>query len=406
MTSPRLIRARVPTLGLLLASGVVALELASASTAELDRSASATRPAHAVRPTRAAKVTAYVMLADGRLAKASLARRRLIAVRRFRKHGEISPWIGRYLAFSNDLRSLYVLLPRVQGRRQALMLVDRRTLTARRRVDLPPEIEFRGIAVGRKTGRIYLIGSRPAEPTPAAGTTSVVASVPRAGSWNISPEAVRIGNGHNWWPWDLALSQDERYLYMSYHGACIPGSGASCTSGADALTIANEAFANCENDSSITSGCLPRVHGAVIAYRDGIIATSGEGPLLEITPRGDIVRTWDARLPGNHIMEAALDRGERYLSVIGSCAYRGGLAVVDRTTGRTRVIAPPTSGGRRPIICGERIVIARDGTAVIARSPTPRASGSPASLAVVAGKTFRRTTIPLPAEALDVIIEG
>jgi hypothetical protein len=216
-------------------------------------------------------------------------------------------------------------------------------------------------------------------------------------TWNV-----RRADGRFWWVLDAAVSEDERRLYVSYHGGCAETD--VCTTGADWLDIAGDRARRCQDQTYPYSGCLGRVHGSVAVYEDGVVAATGEGPIIQIDRRGRIARAWKSRIPGNHLMQFALDRKRRLLYAIGSCGYRGGLSRIDLKSGRSRVTGYPSSSSSGGV-CGERIAIGPKSLIAVASNPTPVPQGSPSSLLLVDASTGHLIrSVAAPVETLDVLV--
>jgi hypothetical protein len=140
----------------------------------------------------------------------------------------------------------------------------------------------------------------------------------------------------------------EDRLFVSWHG--------TSTSGADSVDGEGRRF-GCGEPGRPNEGCLG-VHGNVEPLANGVVGSTGEGPLRRFDSVGRVIAEVDPRLPRNHVMEFAV-AGDRRAYVIGSCLYSGGLSVVDLALRRTRVLVrPPRPGGRLPHVCGERIAVA------------------------------------------------
>jgi hypothetical protein len=312
------------------------------------------------------------------------------------------PDVGRFLALSRDGETLYVLVPWTPATRQSVMAVDPAGVRIRARFRLPRGVAYRSLVAGSKTGRLYAFGNRPAAkntPTPA---TAVVTVLDATSGAVLSTWDVRKANGRFWWVLDAAVSDDERRLYVSYHGGCSESD--VCTTGADWLDIVDDRARRCGGQRYPYSGCLGRVHGSVAIYEDGVVAATGEGPIIQIDGRGRITRAWKSRIPRNHLMQFALDRKRGLLYAIGSCGYRGGLSRIDVKSGRSRVVGYPSSSASSGI-CGERIAVGPESLVAVASNPRPVPQGSPSSLLLVDASTGRLIrSVPASVETLDVLV--
>ena len=313
-----------------------------------------------------------------------------------------TPDVGRFLALGRDGDALFVLVPWTPDARQVVAIVDPETLRVRARLRLPRGVAFRSLVVGSESGRLYLFGNRPAKrKTPAPQSVVVAVLDPRSGvvlsTWNA-----RRANGRFWWVLDAAVSQDERRLYLSYHGGCSESD--VCTTGADWLDIVGDRIGRCRRRPYPASGCLGRVHGSVEAYEGGLLATTGGAPIIWIDGRGRVARTWRSGIRRNHLMQFALDRKRDRLYALGSCAYSGGLSRIDLNTGRARVTGYPLSSSWDGV-CGERIALGPNSLVAAARNPAPVPQSSPSRLLVLDGNTGRVIhSTAVPVEAIDLVV--
>jgi hypothetical protein len=133
--------------------------------------------------------------------------------------------VGNYLGLSNSRRLLFALEPRPASSPpttpQAVTVVSLARLRVVARYTLPQGILFRSLTVGPRTGRLYLAGNRFADGTTQLGAQQeeVVAAVvdPKTGGL-IFANTIREAEGHNWMVLASAISPDERYLFVTYHG--------------------------------------------------------------------------------------------------------------------------------------------------------------------------------------------
>jgi hypothetical protein len=257
--------------------------------------------------------------------------------------------------------------------------LDPRTLAVKRRYSLPRAIAFRSLVRGPRSGRLYLAGNNRDD--------DALAAVLDPRSSRLEFTTVRTGPP-DWYVFATAVSRDERRLFLSYHG--------TRTTGADWLAVEGFALRRCSVQSRPDVGCL-NLHGDVAAYGGHVLATTGDGPVVELDLAGATVRRFDPRIPGNHLIEFALDRVSRRLLVIGSCGYAGGLSLIDLRSGRARVL------GYRHRICGERVAPASGRVAVVAANQLPVPEGGAGLVKTVdlrSGKLVHRTDVE--AEPLDL----
>jgi hypothetical protein len=348
-------------------------------------------------PTRISGVRVFSLLAD----------RRLLALSADTGKVEMStalgpksptPQVGRFLALSGDARTLYVLVPWTRSARQVVTAVDPAGLQIRARFRLPRGVAYRSLVAGSKSGRLYVAGNRPAGKDAPAPSDAVVTVLDPASRTVLSTWTVRNADGHFWWVLDTAVSEDERRLYVSYHGGCDAESDL-CTTGADRLDIRGKRASRCQGQPYPHSGCLGRVHGQVATYQGGVVAATGEGPIIHVDGRGRLARAWKTEIPGNHLMQFALDRMRRLVYAIGSCGYRGGLSRIELATGTARVTGYPSGD-----ICGERIVLGPGSLIVVASNPTPVPQGGRSTVLLVDASTGDLIrSVATPVESLDLV---
>lgn len=301
------------------------------------------------------------------------------------------PNSGRFLALAPDGGTLFVLMPGAADVAQVIAVVDPETLRVRARISVPAEIIFRALVVGPGSGRLYLFGNR----LTAGGNgaeDAVVAIVDPTRSTNVRTWTIRDAGGHDWFVFDAAVSADESRVYVSYHGGCGPDDFALCTGGADWLDAEAGELTSCRRRSLPANGCISRVHGGVEALGNRFLATTGEGPILEIQG-ARIPARWKHRLAGNHVMEFAVDSMRDQVYVTGQCYYVGGVSLVDIKSGQTRVLTRD--------VCGDRIAVGTDLVAVAEQGQaSPQAVPSRIALISRTGQVVR--FIRLPLEALDL----
>jgi hypothetical protein len=191
---------------------------------------------------------------------------------------------------------------------------------------------------------VYAFGNLAGE----AGAASAVLAVldPRRGE-PATQQTLREAGGHNWEVFDAALNGDENRLVASYHGGCQPPAVSVCTTGADVFELRQGTLQRCTAPAETNRGCLAEVHGTIALYRGGLVATTGEGPVISVDANGRIRRRWNTGIARNHLMQLALDGGWRRALVIGPCTYSGGLSIIDLVSGRTQVRSYPVASGPR-----------------------------------------------------------
>jgi hypothetical protein len=287
--------------------------------------------------------------------------------------GATTRYVGDLLARSRDGRTVYALTA------HAVVALDAPTLAVTRRYALPPRTTFRAIAVGQRTGRLYLAGN-----TPSAAVGAVLA--PASGRY-LAQTTLR--GGGDWLVLGISVADDERSLYVSYHG--------SSTTGADRVAVRGRGLARCRDRTPPRIACLSE-HGNVRAWRGSVVATTGEGPLLVLSPAGAALARIQLGLPGNHVMQLAISPDGSEAAVIGSCGYAGGLSLVDLATRTRRVF-----GRIDREICGERVAYSGN-SVLVARNALPVPQGTPSAITVVDRATGRVTrSIPVPTDVLELL---
>lgn len=305
---------------------------------------------------------------------------------------------GRLLAYAARRNELFVLV-RTGGRaRDAVVVLDARTLRSKRRYVLDGNEIGRGIEYRARSGLLYVFSNRPGAFTTSSGTRELAAVVTiLAASTGATRKVfvVRQPDRRDWWIYRGIVSGDERMLWVSYHG--------SETTGADWVLLADGIpTARCAVETGPGEGCQPRVHGNVERYGRGVIAATGHSSaIVQLGRSGEIERTWNARLPNNHLMEFAISPADRTLAALGSCLQTGGLSRVALVGGRVRVLVPASRPGfpnRR--LCGDRVLVIPGRRLLVARAP----AGFEPPLVVVDARNGRVVArMPAPRDAADVV---
>jgi hypothetical protein len=224
---------------------------------------------------------------------------------------------GQLLTKSAD--QIFAILPTLD--RMAVAAMDLRTFAGRQIATLAVD-HYKALAVGARTGRLFVFGS-----------TAVVALSPKT---NEAKALVFFGDRQIAWG---AVSPEEKRLYASYHGR---GSGV-------------EWFEETA-DGWKSAGHLMS-HGNFLLLENSLLAATGEGEIIEADDRGNIARSFDTRLSGNHLMEFAFDEPQETIYAVGECDYAGGFTATPRKAdASTRVILPI----RNFDACGDRIAVSPD----------------------------------------------
>jgi hypothetical protein len=337
-------------------------------------------------PKTSPKSIALALLLDGRLVRVSLPVG-VVAAPVLLSRGAI-PTTGHYLAHDANGRTLFALVNRAGGKRDVLVVVDVATGEVRARYELTGEAHFGSVAIGSRTGRIYLFGNR--------GRSAIVAIRAPDGRIELGRWTARGGRSGNWSVYRGVVSEDERLLYLSYHGPD--------TSGADVFRVDEQRRAECPIPPKPSLGCFHLVHGNMEPLGDELVAATGDFGFIRVGPDGTTSGRWDAGLEGNHLTDFTLDRAEGRVYAVGSCGYAGGFSVVDLASDRVRVLVPPASPPAP--VCGERTALAPGSLLVVGKTERPSPiPGKRGALLLVDAKTGRlRGSISTPAEPIDVLV--
>ncbi|MEW6637952.1 MAG: hypothetical protein AB1425_14195 [Actinomycetota bacterium] len=266
---------------------------------------------------------------------------------------------------------------------------------------------FRSLAVGPKTGRLYLFGNRPGGeiggPAGNNGEEAAVVTVldPDDGR-ALRSETVREDGGRAWSVYRGGVSADERRLFIGYHGG---------TTGADWVEITPDGLDRCRKRVPAYQGCIP-AHGDVEAYGDRLLTATSDPPRIVETGReGEITREWDTKLEGNHMADFVVDDGADRLYALGSCGYTGGLSRIDLGTRQVEPLVPTQAGLDRPsererAVCGERMALGTGSLLVVGKTArvVPQAE-MPGSLLLIDGDTrIKVRAVDTPSEPVDVLV--
>jgi hypothetical protein len=289
------------------------------------------------------------------------------------------------MALDRDGRTLFVLVTGA-NERATIATVDTATLQVAATLDPGASLEYHGLAIGPRTGRLYLFANH--------GGDAVVRILDPVGRQEPQTWLAHASGGRTWRVYQGAVTADESALYLSYHGPD--------TTGIDRFEIQPIGLLRCNIVTFPDSGCL-RTHGSFALHDGALIAATGDSPVLALDPVSGARRgEYDLKLEGNHLTEFGIAGGIGRLFAVGSCGYTGGLATVDLASHQTHLLAPSRTAG---VICGERIAALGDGSLlVVAKTAIPAPSLAPGALVVLSsdGKTLR--TIKTSAEPIDLLL--
>jgi hypothetical protein len=289
---------------------------------------------------------------------------------------------GSLLAASADGETAYAL---VRGRRQHVARIPS-SGGATRRIDLPHDTAWRRLAVGPRTGRLYLAGNVAGERRNELGAIELGVRL-----LVLSPEGsllerrdVRAPEGRDWYVSWLTVARDESSVLVGYHG--------TDTTGADLVEL--DPLRICRDRTPAWGACLAHNHGRAEWVGDEILAATGERELALLDRTGRVVRELDSGLRSTHLMEFALTDSAAY--AFGDCVKGSGVARV------------PFDGSepRRLPGCGDVGALLGESILVLGRrwARDPYGRGRDASLAFVdleRGEVVR--TLALPEDPADVL---
>lgn len=339
-----------------------------------------------------------MLLADNHLLKLALPGGVVVARQRL---GRPSPDArgSHVMALDGDGRIVHVVVSDGPGRHSRVVAVDAATLRLRARHPLEAGSVYRSLAIGPRTGHLYLFGNQPS----AAGASVVVVRLEETTGKAVGRWSLHRADRWDWRVYRGVVSADEEQIAISYHGPD--------TSGADVLSIETGRRIPCWRAPPSGSGCAATAHGRLDPHGERFLAATGSPTIEQITDSGRVVQRWETGLAGNHLMEFAVEESADRLYAIGSCGYVGGLNVVDLAARRSYPLAPPirrTPGSEKPgpeAVCGERIELL-DGLLAIARTarpvPDPEASGAVLLIDARDGRPLRAVSVP--SEPVDLLL--
>jgi hypothetical protein len=271
---------------------------------------------------------------------------------------------GHLIALSQDRSRLYVIpLLDDRGGTEVEVLASE---TGVKLGSLHPgigDIEYRSLAVGSVTGRLYLVGADAARivTTVMDASAGVVVSSVTSRLWQNGGSVV--GND---FPYQVTITSDEGVVAYStssadYHRA-----------GLDWFAIHNGQLDRC-NGVPLAQPCMQGVSWGVAQLGGSLLAVNNQETLGTVDvssgARADVLRLPIGDVGTGFLEDLAFD-GRRVV-VLGSCAYGGGLALIDVQTKVAQSVAPaitPTGEFPPPIaaVCGQLPIILSDGSIVFA----------------------------------------
>jgi hypothetical protein len=309
---------------------------------------------------------------------------------------------GAHLIATNlDQSILFILIRGDAQSHSSVAVVDTVEMKLLRTYPLPGGMEFQGIAVGARTGHIYLSGNQiRGSPVPRSVPFNSHSYIGDPVVWVLDP-----GDGtviHRWRPnlpeendwlvYQAEPSEDEGQILVSYHG--------SNTTGIDSFDVREDELLRCKSRQTPRFGCT-YAHGAFIQVRDRLFTATGRPGILE-HKSGRVDRVFDTELEGNHLMEFTIDHGQGRIYAIGSCGNAGGLSVLELNGGGQdakmnadgwswQVVGNPAPRPQILIknreVCGERIAVESGSLIVVAQTHGPGSLDIPGALLFLDGGT-------------------
>jgi hypothetical protein len=259
------------------------------------------------------------------------------------------------------------------------------------RYELPGAVTWRRLAVGPRTGRLYLAGDVAGERRNELGHVelNVRLLVLSPDGERLSHERIREAVGHDWYVSWLTVAEDETSVLVTYHG--------SDTTGADIVRL--DPVRPCRDRTPESGACLARNHGRAQWIDDGILAATGQPALAILDATGHVVRELPTGLRDVHLMQFKLAGDIAY--AFGNCLQGAGLARVPLERGRSHLLVRDA--------CGDTATLLDDSTLVLGGrwNRDPYGRGSDARLLFVdleAGKVQR--SVRLPEDPADVLALG
>lgn len=329
--------------------------------------------------------TLFILLTDNRLLRMSgegevLTRARLGPAPAVSSYGSL-------LAAGSDRRAVYAL---VRGKRQQVAVIDRAGAVLDRH-DLPGGVTWRRLAVGPRTGRLYLAGNVAGKRRNELGQVElgVRLLVLSPVGERLAFERIRRVAGRDWYVDRLTVAGDESSLLVAYHG--------TDTTGADLVRL--DPIRTCADATPSWGACLAKSHGRAQWIDDAILAATGEPALALLDTSGRVVRRLETGLRDVHLMEFTPASDVAY--AFGNCVQGAGLARVPLAGGTSHVLIRD--------VCGDNAALLDDFTIVLGRrsseDPYGRASDAGLDFVDLQERKVERS-VPLPEDPADMLAIG
>lgn len=295
---------------------------------------------------------------------------------------------GHYLSLTSNGQTLYAIVLGDPRRASHLAIIDAATGTVRSRVVLPRGMVFHGVAVGPRTGQVYLFGNR-------GGDAFIALLNPSTGRVVRSTTVRRSRqDGLQWRIYEGIVRSDEQTAFISYwRGGAV---------GVDAVALPSFIRRTC---GATTSGCVSSNFESLAEYRGHIIiqdkrSTNG---FVALKLGGKRAARYTLRMGGDqHRGDWALDPRTGRIYQLGSCGYTGGLSALNLQNDQTQTLVLSYASQD---ICGERITVGHASMVVIGRTQLviPQL-GHPGEVLLVNGENGGRLLhrVSVSADVIDV----
>ncbi|MGH3071282.1 MAG: hypothetical protein ACRDNB_03295 [Gaiellaceae bacterium] len=331
--------------------------------------------------------TLFVLLTDNRLLRVS-GQGEVLSRTRLAPAADTFASFGNLLDAGPDGGTVYAL---ARGARQRVVVIDADGIVVDR-IALPRQIVWRRLAVGPRTGRLYLAGDVEGSKKNELGAPelSVHLLVLSPSGERLELTKLRDSGGRDWYVHRLTVASDESSVLVSYHG--------SDTTGTDVVTLAP--VRPCADSSPVYAACLAHNHGYSQWVGDEILAATGESRLALLDRSGKVVRELPTGLENIHLMAFAVAGRTAY--AFGDCVKGNGISRVSLDGDAPRVLR----GGHA---CGDTAVLMGESTLVLGRrwARDPYGRGPDSSLVFVDLEQWQvGRVLELPEDPADVLAVG
>jgi len=304
------------------------------------------------------------------------------------------------IAVNSSRDIIFALISSDAQSHQSVVIVDAVRLKVLGTYPLPGDVNFVGLALGARSGRIYLSGNVIRNSQSPRGYPNN-ASVGDAVVWVLDPGDgtflhkwyLNLPEEYDWVVYQAEPSEDEQRILVSYHGAR--------TTGIDSFEVAQDELLRCKYRAVPNFGCV-YAHGAFAQIGDRLLTATGFPEILEYKS-GTLAWVFNTGLRrNNHVMEFAVDSARERIYAIGPCSYDAGLSVLELNLGGQDARMNPdgrtwellgNSVSKPQIlitdrnVCGSRIAVENGSLIVVAQTHGPGSLDTPGALLFVDGGT-------------------